>query len=275
MKVATSWEGGKMPGFVDLVLFQQRPIEQGRIAGRRCDVASRQRTLSPMASGSGMPVLLTLALLAAMGCSTVLSPPPAAPTPSVYRVGAPDQLLVSILPDPVIERAVTVRPDGMISIDLAGDIRAAGHTVDQIAAEVEKRVSVYKRGASVTVSVVAAQSTAVTVLGEVRGNQSFPLVKQTRVAEAMGIVGGTTIFGNIDAVRVIRSQGGETVVYEVDLAAISEGDLRTNIVLVAGDLVYVPPTVWARFGYAMQALFFPLQPILGFGVSLAGAAAAP
>jgi protein involved in polysaccharide export with SLBB domain len=271
-----------MQGFVDSFSIQQRRIQQ-RVVATGAELGRVARHLDPgvglgarsIVPGGCTRALFALALLAALGCSTTLTPPPSAPTPSTYRVGAPDQLLVSILPDPVIERAVTVRPDGMISIDLAGDIRAAGHTVDEIAAEVERRVAVYKRGASVTVSVVAAQSTAVTVLGEVRGNQSFPLVKETRVAEAMGIVGGTTIFGNIDEVRVIRSRAGETVVYDVDLEAISEGDLRTNIVLAAGDLVYVPPTLWARFGYAMQALFFPLQPILGFGVSLAGAAAAP
>ena len=88
----------------------------------------RSRLGSRPGARSIVPGLFALGLLATLGCSTTLAPPPSAPTPSTYRVGAPDQLLVSILPDPVIERAVTVRPDGMISIDLAGDIRAAGHT---------------------------------------------------------------------------------------------------------------------------------------------------
>jgi len=264
-----------MSGFVDRDSIQPRLARTARRAHRRLALASIHGLTARSAASAGWLTLLALALLTATACSTTLAPPPAAPSPGLYRVGAPDHLLISILPDPVIERTVTVRPDGMISIDLAGDIRASGYTVDEIAAEVEKRVSVYKRGATVTVSVLAAESTAVTVLGEVRGNRSFPLVKETRVSEAIGIVGGTTMFGNTDEVRVIRTRAGETALYVVDLDAITDGDLRTDIVLAAGDLVYVPPTVWAQFGYAIQALLFPFQPLLGFGTSLAGAAAAP
>ena len=145
-----------MQGIVDSFSIQQRRIQRrvirtgvgfGHTASHLGSRHLGSRHLgSRLGSSPGarsiVPGLFALGLLATLGCSTTLAPPPSAPTPSTYRVGAPDQLLVSILPDPVIERAVTVRPDGMISIDLAGDIRAAGHTVDEIAAEVEKRVSI-------------------------------------------------------------------------------------------------------------------------------------
>lgn len=218
--------------------------------------------------------LLTALAMTLVGCATRLNPPPAPPSASEYRVGAPDQLLISILPEPTIERTVTVRPDGMISVDLIGDIQAAGRTVEEIAREVEGRVARYKRGATVTVSIVAAASTAITVLGEVGAQSTFPLVKETRVVEAMGQVGGATFFGNTDSIRVVRSRGGETVVFDVDLDAISKGDLRTNIVLAGGDIVYVPPTLWARIGYVFQAMLFPFQPLIGLGTSVAGTAIA-
>jgi hypothetical protein len=51
------------------------------------------------------------------------APPPQAPPISGYVVGAPDLLLVSILPEPEINREVRVRPDGKISIDLIGDVQ--------------------------------------------------------------------------------------------------------------------------------------------------------
>ena len=50
---------------------------------------------------------------------------------------------------------------------------------------------------------------------------------------------------------------------EVDLAAIREGDLSTNVQVRAGDILYVPPTVLAQVGYAIQAVLFPFQPVLG------------
>jgi polysaccharide export outer membrane protein len=165
----------------------------------------------------------------------------------------------------------------MISVELIGDVTAGGRTAEEIAADIEQRISRFKRDAKVTVAVDQAESTAITVLGEVKSQRSFPLQKETRIAEAIGAVGGVTDWGFASSrnVRVIRSQGGETVVYIVDLTAIQDGDLRTNIVLVRGDIVYVPPTLWAKFGYIFQAVLFPFQPFLGIATSAAGSAIIP
>jgi polysaccharide export outer membrane protein len=212
-------------------------------------------------AGSPWAAVFGVALLAALGCATPSVAPPPLPSVDTYVVGAPDQLFISILPEPVIERTVVVRPDGMISIDLVGDIIAAGRTVEQIAAEVQGRVARYKRDARVTVSVVAAASRDVTLLGEVARPTSLPLLRTTRVSEAIGQVGGPTFLASKGKIRVIRTTRGETVVLNVDLAGIEQGDLRTNLVLVEGDIVYVPPTWLGRVGYVIQSILFPFQPL--------------
>jgi len=228
---------------------------------------ARSRLLRPLGA-----VLAALVLTAVLGCATTPTPPPERSSTSSYVVGAPDALHITILPDPAIERDVTVRPDGMISIDLIGDVPAAGRSVGEIASDIEQRIGRFKRGAAVTVSLVTANSNAISVLGEVRTPQSFPLLKQTRVAEAIARVGGPAFTGSERRIRVVRSGSGETVVYHVNLAAIQSGDLRTNIVLAEGDIVYVPPTFWARIGYVVQAVLFPFNPLLGIGTTVAGVA---
>jgi polysaccharide export outer membrane protein len=220
----------------------------------------------------GQALLASLCVVAWLGCATTPTPAPPRLASSSYTVGAPDLLHVTILPDPPIERDVTVRPDGMVSLDLIGDVPAAGRSVGEIASDIEQRIARFKRGAAVTVSLVTANSNSITVLGEVRSPQSFALLKQTRVAEAIALVGGPVFTGNEDEIRVVRSGSGETVVYEVDLDAIQAGDLRTNIVLAEGDIVYVPPTFWARIGYVVQAVLFPFNPLLGLGMTVAGVA---
>jgi polysaccharide export outer membrane protein len=217
---------------------------------------------------------LALLVVAAMGCAYDSMPPPPGGIYAAYRVGPPDVLTINVLPEPVIERSVTVRPDGMISMDLVGDVPAIGRTVDEISADIERRISRFKRDASVTVMLASALSTEITVFGEVRGPAAFPLQKDTRVAEAIGKVGGETLFANVRKIRVIRSGGGETAVYDVNLSAIRRGDLSTNIELVSGDIVYVPPTVFARIGYAVNALLLPFQPFMGIGMSFLGSAIA-
>jgi polysaccharide export outer membrane protein len=219
--------------------------------------------------------LAALALLGALGCAShPLAPPPEAGSFAVYRVGAPDQLEVTVLPDPPIERRIVVRPDGMISLDLIGDVPAGGRTIEEIAADIEQRMSRFKRDASVSVRLAAAASTAVTVFGEVRAPRAFALTKETRVAEAIGQVGGETIFARTGKIRVIRAAGAESAVYTVDLNAIRAGDQSTNMLLRSGDIVYVPPNIFARIGYAMNALLLPFQPFMGVAYAFIGSAIA-
>ena len=233
------------------------------------------RTARGLRLRAGGAVLAALVLSALLGCATTPTPPPQRVSASSYTVGAPDTLHVTILPDPAIERDVTVRPDGMISLDLIGDVPAAGRSIGQIASDVEQRIARFKRGAAVTIALVSAASNSISVLGEVRAPQSFPLLKQTRVSEAIARVGGPVFTGSESHIRVVRSGGGEAVVYRVDLDAIQSGDQRTNIVLAEGDIVYVPPTFWARIGYVVQAILFPFNPLLGLGTTVAGVAVAP
>ena len=108
------------------------------------------------------------------------------------------------------------------------------------------------------------------ILGEVARQASFPLVKETRIVEAIGLVGGTTAFSSDRKIRVIRTVNGATKVMRVNLHAIRNGDLSTNLMLEPGDFIYVPPTLWARFGYALNTLLFPFQPIMGLARTMGG-----
>ncbi len=211
-------------------------------------------------------LLLTTIAFGAACTAPGMPPPPAAAQP--YTVGPPDQLTVTILPEPQITREVVVRPDGMISVDLIGDIPAAGRTTADIAADIEKRIGRYKRDARVTVALKSSLSSQVTVLGEVNRPSTFPLARETRITEALGTVGGPTRFAAASRIRVIRHQGEGTSVFTVNLDAIELGDLSSNMPLQGGDIVYVPPTAIASIGYGLQAALFPLHQLLGFGANV-------
>ena len=70
-------------------------------------------------------------------------------------------------------------------------------------------------------------------------------------------------------VRVIRNEGEDTKVFTVNLSAIQKGNLASNMLLEGGDIIVVPPTPIAQFGYFLQQILFPFQQTLGPG--LAGA----
>jgi polysaccharide export outer membrane protein len=195
-----------------------------------------------------------------------------APPVEGYVVGAPDLLLVTVLPEPVISREVRVRPDGMISIDLVGDVQAAGRTPVEISATIQQEISRFKRDAAVNVMVIDAPSQFVTIYGEVARPGTYALATETRVTEAIGQVGGTRLFASLNNIRVIRTNGVDTEVIGVRLGDIQKGDLSTNLVIREGDLIVVPPTALARVGYVIQMIFFPFQPVVSTLGAVGGAA---
>ena len=230
---------------------------------------SRNRIQGPVRAA----LLLSLALFGTACATKVLPAPPMHFEP--YQAGAPDALQVTILPEPVIQEQVKVRPDGMITIQLVGDVPASGRTLNEIAKDIQGRIAKFKRGASVTVALQTSESSAVTVLGEVRTPGAFALTKHTRVTEAIGKRGGLTPFANHDEIQVVSTRSGEPVVYSVDIGAIRNGDMSSNIQIYGGDIVYVPPTILAKAGYAVNALLFPFQPFLGIANGAASNAVVP
>ena len=210
--------------------------------------------------------LLVLAFAALAGGASAVTPaPPPSRAERPYLVGPPDDLLITIRPEPAIVRQVVVQPDGKISVDMVGEVQAGGRTMTEIANEIARRISPYIRSPQVTVSLVASKSIAITILGQVQRPATFPLQRETRVSEAIGLVAGPTELGAASRIRVVRQAGGKPQVYRVNLDAIRNGDLSTNILLEAGDIIYVPPTVSASIGLALRGFFFPLQQIFGMG----------
>lgn len=223
------------------------------------------------AIASRLSLCVLLLASAATGTGCAVKSLPAAPVLEVYRIGAPDNLTIRILPDPaIVQEDVVVRPDGRISVNLIGDVQAAGRTTEEVAADIQQRIARYKRSANVTVSVDRARASSVVIFKDQGEGQRIELDKETRVIEAIAQAGGTTLFSRRGKTRLIRFNGTETEVIRINLAAIQRGNLSTNIVLVGGDIIVIPPTVLARFGYFMQALLYPFNGLTGAATSTAG-----
>ncbi len=208
---------------------------------------------------------LLLALAPSPGCRATYGNPTVSDPTTVYRVGPPDSLLITVLPEPLISRSVMVRPDGMISFDLVGDVPAAGRTPTEIAKDVEQRIARYKRDASVTVFLAGSASTTVTILGEVPRQTTFPLPRETRLIEVIGAVGGWRPSAAASRIRIIRTKGGEPEVFGANLDAIIRGDMRTNHLLRGGDIIYVPMNISAAIGRAVAKALSPVTALFSLG----------
>ncbi len=212
--------------------------------------------------------VMLVALLCAGGFACVVpSGNPGVPSlQAEYRVSPPDVLVITVRPDPQIERELTVRPDGRISFDLIGDVDARGRTIDEIRTEITSRLKEYIVQPDVTVLLRTSNSRTFFILGEINRPGAYPIVGDVTAVHALATAGGPTRMASLDGARLVRPSPEGELTYPIYFAAITEaGYGQTNYMLQPGDVVYVPANISARIGYALQLIFFPLQQILGLG----------
>ena len=190
-----------------------------------------------------------LALIALSACSSTKPPPVPAGSPGKlvdsYRIGVDDTLQVSVWRNPELSVNVPVRPDGMISVPLVGDVQAGGRTPMEVAGEVKRKLAVYVREPNVTVIVSGLKSheflNRIRVTGAVRTSKSMPYRQGMTVLDAVLESGGPNDFASSNSTKLIRKVDGNVEVYDVRLRSILEsGDLETNYVLLPGDVITVP-----------------------------------
>lgn len=211
-------------------------------------------------------LVLVLPLLLGACAPTVTLQPGGPPESEAYRVAAPDVLAIRVGPEPGIVRELVIRPDGFISFDLVGDVEVEGKTIEEIRGDLTARLRDYLVAPDVSVGLTTSNSRKYFVFGEVGTKGAFPLIGRVTVLEAFGGAGGGTMFAALRSARLVRptEEGGQ--VYAIDLYAITmRGDETTNYELQPDDVIYVPPNISARIGYALQVVFFPFQQILGLG----------
>lgn len=158
-----------------------------------------------------------------------------------YRLGAEDVLLVSVWKDEQLTREVVVRPDGMFSFPLVGDIQAEDRTVDAIRDELVKRLTKYIPNANVSVAVTKIVSYKVYVVGRVNKPGEYLVGHYTDVLQALSLAGGLTPFAAENDIKVMRRVKGTQQSIPFRYGDLRKGkDLEQNIILQRGDVVMVP-----------------------------------
>lgn len=194
---------------------------------------------------------LLIALLAISGCTTnrpteeVNSSARPVLAGGEYRIGVDDRLQISVWKNPELSVTVPVRPDGMISMPLVGDIKAGGLTATEVADNIKGKLTTYIRDPSVAVIVTELRShefiSRVRVTGAVRTPRSLPFRQGMTVLDAVLEAGGVNEFAAPDRAKLYRKVKGKTEVYDVALGDIlTKGRLETNYSLTPGDVVTVP-----------------------------------
>ena len=159
-----------------------------------------------------------------------------------YLLGPEDVLKVAVWKDEQLTQEMVVRPDGMISFPLIGEVTAAGRTAEDVRLDVTKRLMKYLPTPNVTVTVLKVQSYRIYVLGRVLKPGEYQAGHHTDVLQALSMAGGLTPYAAENDIKIIRrQQGGEELVFPFRYGDARKGrELHQNIVLQRGDVVMVP-----------------------------------
>ncbi|MBI5643617.1 MAG: polysaccharide biosynthesis/export family protein [Deltaproteobacteria bacterium] len=161
--------------------------------------------------------------------------------PSDYLIGPEDVLNISIWKNADLSRTVIVRPDGMISFPLIGDIKAAGLTPEDLRKEVSNKIKPFQDTAVVSVIVEAINSYKVYVMGEVKNPGMYLLKNKATILNAIALSGGFSQFASSKIVLIrkkLEGSGEEKIT--LLLKNILYDEAGSNMVLRPGDTVFVP-----------------------------------
>ena len=158
-----------------------------------------------------------------------------------YAINAGDVLQVSVWKEPDLQLEVLVRPDGVFSVPLIGEVAAAGKTVAALQGEITKRINAFVPDAVVTVAVHQLSGDKVYVLGKVNRPGEYAVNRYVDVMQALSMAGGTTTFADLNDITILRrdDSGQQAIAFNYDQVSAGK-HLEQNIILHSGDVVVVP-----------------------------------
>ena len=194
-------------------------------------------------------VAITALLGSVVGCSTPSREmvEEAGNTKNEFLLGPEDVLDIVVWKnDDLSQKAVVVRPDGMISMPLIGEMMAGGLTANQLASQIALRLKEFKERPAVTVSVKEVNSYYVYVLGEVGKPGKYQLKSHATVLQAVAVANGFTAYAAKNKMKVLRQmQGEDGKTREIRIPAryddlVSGSGEIGDFVLKTGDVIVVP-----------------------------------
>ena len=108
-----------------------------------------------------------------------------------YRLRQGDELMIDVVQqvDLGANKTFTIRPDGYVSIPMAGNIKADGMTVEEFTRNVSNALSTYIINPDVSVNVTKLGGVRVYVFGEINKPGAYTLTKSSTVIDAIGAAG--------------------------------------------------------------------------------------
>lgn len=153
-----------------------------------------------------------------------------------YILGPEDLLEVTVWNHPDLNKTISIRSDGFISLPLVGDVFAEGLTPEQLGDKIAGLLEEYLVSPQVTVAVQKFKMLEVSVLGAVVRQGIFPVKSDTRLLEVLALAGIEEKQALLEEVTLTRNDTNFTI----DVDKLLKAGGYQNFLLQSGDVIYVP-----------------------------------
>jgi polysaccharide biosynthesis/export protein len=157
-----------------------------------------------------------------------------------YLIGPSDVLNITVWKEATLSGSLLVRPDGMITMPLLGDVAASGLTPLQLKDQIQAKLKSYIQDPLVTVEISQIHSKTVYLLGEVVKKGPIEMTSGMTLLEAISSAGGLTDFANAKKIYVLRNESGKQSKISAHYKKALKGDSASNLILQSGDTIVVP-----------------------------------
>src|SRR5271163_3205287 len=159
--------------------------------------------------------------------------------PERYVIGAEDSLQITVWKEPTLSGTIPVRPDGMISLVLVGDLRAAGLTPMALSTDIGQRLKKYIQDPVVTVVVLGVNSQRIFTVGEVNKVGPIMLTPGMTPLQAIVTAGGLTQFASSKHIYILRTVAGKQQKIPFNYKQALRGE-NQGVALIPGDTIVIP-----------------------------------
>lgn len=156
-----------------------------------------------------------------------------------YVIGVTDIISIQVYKSADLSlNGAIVRPDGVVTIPLVGDVVVAGKTPSAVREDLKKRFSEFVKEATVNVTVSGFNSYRFIVSGQVNKSGSFSQKYYVSVSEAVAMAGGPNKFAGDQIVIYRADKQGHIREIPVSFKLIMSGKRPDmDVGIVAGDSV--------------------------------------
>jgi polysaccharide export outer membrane protein len=177
-----------------------------------------------------------------------------------YKFGPDDIIHVVVEDHPEWSGEFIVKPDGNIVIPNYAEIKVVGMTKTEVRQTLVEGMSKYLNNPKVAVDTVKYVSQVIYVLGSVNRPGEYPTAgKQITLKDAIVLAGLPSLHAVTTRVYVISPAGRRPTQTVINLDRILyHGETGKNMMLHAGDIVYVPKSIFGKIADFFSSFFNPI-----------------